>query len=258
MVKMAAGRPEAFVDIATDVEVVSITHPSDPRLDELYDTLIQPYFPDPNDRDELDDLKAMLSANCKATNSRVQYYIVAATRRSLPIATTIFSFHDCGDFCFMKAEYTAVVIHERRQHTATYLCTLRERMVHEAALLRGYSGVDCSIILVVNPARVAPGSLANPVPHIPLWRSLGYRPVLFPFVQLPLAPGKCATTHLSLWIKTKGARFQQRAFLTKYEMLSIVHGCNYLEYPATSDWHDPHLASMLAHLHQCPITPILV
>jgi hypothetical protein len=199
----------------------------------------------------------MLSANSKSTNRRVDYYIVAAMRRSFPVATTIFSFHDFDDFCFMKAEYTAVVTHERRQHTATYLCKLRERIVRETALSRGYLGLDCSIILVVDPEKLTPGSPFNPIPHIPFWRSLGYRPLQFPFVQLPLAPGKCATTHLSLWIKAEGPRFRKRSFLTRDEMLCIVHGCNYLEYTATPNRHDPYLASMLAYLHRCPTTPIL-
>lgn len=201
-----------------------IENETDPILAEIYNHLLIKDFLDCDDLDHLDSLRYYLASNPQNETKQIRYHVLAAMRGSDLLGATLFAFFGLGQFCMMKAEYTAVKRSLRNRGIGRLLLRARDDIAQTDAHDFGYRGVDFSVITVktTEPG----GSLVSES----IWRRLGYRRICFPFVQLPLAKDKAAVSKLDLGYKGYRPPFQDALFLSSAVVTSIVRCCNYFRH----------------------------
>lgn len=247
------------MDKSAEPSFYSITNPEDPLFRDIYDKFIVPMFPDEDDRDSFECMQEFMSKNPRENN--IWYYALALNLDDKLAATTIGGLVKTKDSCFIKSEYTAIDPDTKRQGSFIKIVDYRKDLMNEDAISNGYEAVDFIINQVVNPGKMTEEQKANytvsPECIVKIWKRYGFRKIDFPFVQLPLEPGKEAMTHSDLYLKPLTPRFRHAEHLTLEQTKNIIDASNYFRSPDLPLESFDEYNKMMEHLKQNPVTRVI-
>jgi GNAT superfamily N-acetyltransferase len=170
------------------------------RLTRFYDELYEAGFPDPNERESLENMKEYLRLKRRGWYGSNNYHIILSFDGDRPVAASVSDYlaiPNCGVIEFL-------LVDESLHGTGI------GRMLHDATLealgadarCNGRSGVGGIVIELNDPFRVAPREdNFDPFERASIWGRWGYGRLCFPYAQPALSDEQKPVTCLLLAMK---------------------------------------------------------
>jgi GNAT superfamily N-acetyltransferase len=165
-------------------------------LSAFYATLYENEFPDPDERESLENMADYLRRKAQGWYEANNYHIVLAISGTEILAGVIFD--------YLAEPRAGVIEFLLVSPTSRGTGVGGQLLAHAEELLRADAGGELHAIAAeVNDPLVSPAETdnLNPVTRALIWQRWGYRGVDFPYVQPPLSPEQDAVTTLILICK---------------------------------------------------------
>ena len=190
----------AAADAALTIEEIDDSERGLRVLAAFYRDLYEAAFPDPNERESLASLTDFLRRKRAGWYGRNAFHILVARRDERPVGGVVFDYlHDAGAGAI---EFLVTAPAARRQGLGARLLRSVESTLAEDARRAGAQPPRYLKAEMDDPfdPDLPPDSM-DPFTRAAIWGGWGFRKVLFPYVQPPLAPDKQRVTHLMLTVK---------------------------------------------------------
>jgi N-acetylglutamate synthase-like GNAT family acetyltransferase len=173
-------------------------------LSRLYRDLYEKEFPDPDERESLENILDYLGKKRSGWYERNNYHVLALLKEGNPVAVSI-----CDYFAEPNAgviEFLAIHPGWRKQGLGAKILKMTEQVLEQDALR---AGNELSVILAEMedpyktdpPDADPPGTGMDASARAKIWGKWGFFRLNFPYVQPSLGKGKQAVTHLLLLAK---------------------------------------------------------
>ncbi|WP_051385661.1 GNAT family N-acetyltransferase [Actinokineospora inagensis] len=222
------------------------------RLTAFYHDHYEKEFPDPDERESLENMVEYLRLREEGWYGPNSYHIVLAVRDGSPVGCSVSDYLSEPNVGVI--EFLMVLPDARRGGTGRALLTETERLLDKDA--RAGKGIPLGhVIAEVNDPR-APSDVADnldPVARVLIWGRWGYRGLDFPYVQPALSEGQEPVTNLLLIVKS----FPQADVVESDTVRAAVH--EYLRWAMRIDdpGSSPEYQDMATYLREVAHVPTL-
>jgi hypothetical protein len=242
----------ALPDYRRDNPIISELHATDPLLREVYERILVPNFPDPNDRDSFEAIQHYLAQQ----HPLISYHAVAMATNQV-IGATLFGLFR-GEVCFIKGEYTAISPEGRQCDAFDRLLEARKELMQAKVRHEGFEGIDFVLNQLVEEERLNPEQIraypVRPKANVRNWRIKGFRKIGFDYIQPSLSPGKDPVTHLGLYIQPWSQAYKEKSSLTPEEMKMIIDACVHFREGAQHAYDTAEYQDMVARIAEARIS----
>lgn len=195
------------------------------RLTSFYQTLFIDGFPDPDERESLENMQTYLKAKragwYRSRGPKNNYHIVLAEREGQAVAAAVCDYLAVPNSGII--EFLLVAESVRGQGWGRRVHDAVEAILHQDAIDAGYERLDGITIEMNDPYRVDIASdNMDPFVRARLWGGWGYSVFEFPYVQPALSDEQEPVTCLLLCFKRTSSRW--RDSVPADIVRQIVHG----------------------------------
>jgi hypothetical protein len=177
------------------------------KLESLYRDLYAPEFPDPDERESLENIQEYLRKKREGWYGLNNYHVLALYHDDVPIAVAI-----CDYLAEPKTgiiEFLTVDSKRRKQGAGRAILDWTEKVLREDAARAG-KDLDWILAEMEDPLLVKwQGEGMDPMVRALIWDRWGYSKLDFRYLQPSLGPGKKAVEHLLLMGKAMGESGQK-------------------------------------------------
>jgi GNAT superfamily N-acetyltransferase len=170
------------------------------KLETFYESLYVPEFPDPDERESLENMERYLRLKAQGWYGRNDYHILLATEAEKPLAGAVADFF--AEAVAGVIEFLVVAPSARRLGLGR---AMHERIEHLLITdAREQLGRELSFIAAEMTDPFIPTDVKDyfdPTERALVWHSWGYRALDFPYVQPPLSDAQGSVTSLILIAK---------------------------------------------------------
>lgn len=166
----------------------------------FYQALYLPAFPDPDERESLESLTDFLRRKRAGWYGPNAYHILVALRAGHPVGGVVFDYlHEAAAGAI---EFLVAAPDARHKGLGTHLLQRVESTLAQDARRAGAPPPQRLMAEMNDPFHpdLPPDSM-DPFTRAAIWGRWGFRKVLFPYVQPPLAPDKQRVSYLMLTTK---------------------------------------------------------
>jgi GNAT superfamily N-acetyltransferase len=180
-------------------------------LDQFYEQLFIPCFPDPNERESLENMKAYLTAKrsgwYESLGEKNSYHILLGNADERVIAAAVFDYLAGPNVGIL--EFILVSEECRGQGIGSRMHRQVEEVLRQDALRAGHASLDGIVIEMNDPFQV---DLAmdnvDPFERARMWGQWNYEVMEFPYVQPALSEDQGPVTYLLLCVRRTSATWQ--------------------------------------------------
>lgn len=207
------------------MDYFEIHDPDSIELVQYHDLLVES-FPDPYSREDLDILRYNLTkGSWEKGRELCRYHILGVKINQQIVAGTSFYFFKDGPTALGMGSYLAVKKEFRGNGIGSNLIKIRDK-----ALWKDAVGFDCDlkglVIQVSDPDLMSKEEIErdsmDPWEREKLWRRLGYRKIIFRFIQPPIRPGEPPLEYLSLYMFPYCQQWQNMRVISRNELHYII------------------------------------
>jgi GNAT superfamily N-acetyltransferase len=212
---------------------LSTSHESDVRLlGRFYAECFTPAFPDPDERESLENFEIYLQVKQRGMFGANNYHVIVATDGDIPIAGSIAAY--MAEPNAGAIEYLLVNPDRRGGGLATRMLKFTEAAL-DADARRNGQPIALIIAEIDDPFRTprSPGSF-NPFNRASIWHNWGFRMLNFPYLQRALTPDQSAMDSLMLIAKNFSPEFAES--ISAPQLQTLLH--EYLRW--AMQIHTPH------------------
>lgn len=181
------------------------------RLDQFYEQLFIPCFPDPNERESLENMKAYLTAKrngwYESLGEMNCYHILLGDMDGRAVAAAVFDYLAGPNVGIL--EFILVSEEMRGQGIGSRMHRQVEEVLRKDALRAGHASLDGIVIEMNDPFQVELATdNVDPFERARMWGQWDYEVMEFPYVQPALSEDQGPVTYLLLCVRRTSAMWQ--------------------------------------------------
>ncbi len=235
-------------DIPLDIHPVSLDDKMSLRLlSQFYVDVYLDNFPDPNERETLDNFLMYLQNDASGKNGKNHYHILIATLNDEIVGGIIGDyFHEINSGVF---EFLVINEKLRRKRAGSRLIEEMENIFNIDARKHGYKNVDYIFIETEHPNKVEEALKPMALETVNFWHKQKFSAIDFNYLQPSIDTGKKEVSHLILGVKSC-QKHNNHNYIPSNIVNSFVH--NYAKYAMSIDHPEQHetVQKMHAYLNE--------
>jgi GNAT superfamily N-acetyltransferase len=173
-------------------------------LRQFYRDIYVPEFPDPNERESVENMERYLQLKAEGWYGRNNYHILLYLDQGIPVAGSISDYLEKPNAGVI--EFLVIKSPFRQRRLGAALLQWTEDMLHRDSLHAGYSGWDYVVAEMNDPFKLVElADSMDPFQRSMIWHRWGYKKISFPYIQPALSPDKEPVRNLLLVCKTRAS-----------------------------------------------------